>query len=52
MTKAEKDKEIATLFRRGCSYVEIADKMGMTTGQVEYRLRVIRQSTDVKRWWQ
>ena len=52
MTKAERDKEIARLFRNGYKLAEIADKLDMNIPQVKYRLKVIRQSQEVKRWWE
>lgn len=51
MTKAEKDKEIARLFRNGYKRKEIAEKLDMTMQQVDYRLLVMRKSQKVKRWW-
>ncbi len=52
MTKEEKDKEIARLFRNGYKVIEIAEKLDMKKPQVTYRLSVIRKSQEVKRWWE
>ena len=46
------DKQIMHYYRSGYSVKSIAEKTGLTLGQIKYRLQVIKKKQPLLRWWE